>query len=137
MLADGLWYVECVGYPAIPRQCGRVRRSDNITADSRLRTLQDVNRAQWGVYPPIAVIAWSQGAIASDLLWREDILPENGYLHYLKTILSDLQLRVIRLEHLAYPMGMTRRDYPGPGKEDVKSPVAVMGKEDLRPRRKQ
>lgn len=82
-VADGLWYTECVGYPAVTTPMWPSAQIGQHNLGASVKAFADSYFAQWGVYPPIAVVSWSQGAIAADLWWTIDVLPESGYLHYL------------------------------------------------------
>lgn len=82
-VADGLWYSECIGYPAVTTPMWPSAQIGQHNLGFSIKNFADSFYQTWGFYPPIAVVSWSQGAIATDLWWTIDVLPETGYLHYL------------------------------------------------------
>jgi hypothetical protein len=131
--ADGLWYVECVGYPAVTTPMWPSAQVGQHNLGFAIKSFADEYRANFGVYPPICVVAWSQGAIASDLWWTVDVLPENGYLHYLLPYIYRIYnygdpLRCAGISH-----GNDVAGLPGPGKEDGVTTGGVGGPQDLTP----
>jgi hypothetical protein len=131
--ADGLWYVECIGYPAVTTPMWPSAQMGQHYLGFAIKAFEDECMARFGTYLPACVVAWSQGAIASDLWWTVDVLPEDGYLHYLLPYIYRIYnygdpLRCPGISHGDEVAGL-----PGPGKEDGQITGGVMGKEDLRP----
>lgn len=129
--ADGLWYCESIGYPAVTTPMWPSAQIGQHNLGRGVKAFADEFHGAFGFYPPICVTAWSQGAIASDLWWSEDVLPESGYLHYLK----DYVYRVynygdpIRAEGIS--IGDERAGLPGPGTMYGKPTGGVGGPKNL------
>jgi len=129
--ADGLWYTECIGYPAITTPMWPSAQIGQHNLGSRVKQFADWYFSVWGVYPPIKVVAWSQGAIAADLWWSIDVLPETGYLHYLKDYIYTIYnygdpLRTPGISH-----GNDFANLAPPGKLDGHTTGGIGGPQDL------
>jgi hypothetical protein len=131
--ADGLWYVESVGYPAITTPMWPSAQIGQHNLGFAIKNFADSYHQRWGFYPPICVIAWSQGAIASDLWWSVDVLSPGGYLHYLLPYIYRVFNYGDPLRCPAISMGDTYAGLPGPGTEDGEITGGVGGPLDLRP----
>lgn len=128
-VADGLWYVESIGYPAVTTPMWPSAQIGQHNLGFSIKMFADAFHAAFGFYPPICVIAWSQGAIASDLWWSQDVLPESGYLHYLLPYIY----RIYNYGDVLRTPGISHGDdaagLQGPGKTNG----GIGGKEDLTP----
>jgi hypothetical protein len=132
-VADGVWYVECIGYPAVTTPMWPSAQIGQHNLGFGIKRFADGYNAQWGHYPPIAVVAWSQGAIASDLWWTIDVLPDTGYLHYLLPYIYRIYnygdpLRCPGISH-----GQQLAGLPAPKKLDGVTTGGVGGPQDLTP----
>jgi hypothetical protein len=132
-IADGLWYVESVGYPAVTTPMWPSAQIGQHNLGFSIKNFADWYHDTFGYYPPISVVAWSQGAIAADLLWTVDVLPESGYLHYLKDFIYRIYNYGDPLRCPEISMGDTYAGLPGPGTEDGQITGGVGGPQDLRP----
>jgi hypothetical protein len=125
--ADGLWYVECIGYPAVTTPMWPSAQIGQHNLGFAIKMFADEFFAAFGFYPPIAVVGWSQGAIATDLWWTIDVLPESGYLHYLLPYIY----RIYNYGDILRTPGVSRGDdaagLQGPGKTHG----GIGGPEDL------
>lgn len=137
--ADGLWYVECVGYPAVTTpmmpsaQIGQHNLGFSVKVYADWYYQQSWPGKPAGSYGglAIAVVAWSQGAIASDLWWTVDVLPENGYLHYLLPYIYRIYNYGDPLRCEGISLGNDMAGLPGPGTQDGKPTAGVGGPQDL------
>lgn len=129
--ADGLWYVECVGYPALTVPMWPSAQIGQHNLGIAIKAFADEYKANFGYYPPICVVAWSQGAIASDLWWITDVLPENGYLHYLKDYIYRIYNYGDPLHAEGISLGDTLAGLPGPGTSGGKPTAGIGGPQDL------
>lgn len=132
---DGLWYSECIGYPAVTTPMWPSAQIGQHNLGFRTKAYADWHFQTYGTYEGLVIlwVAWSQGAIATDLAWTVDVLPENGYLHYLKPY-------IWRIYNFGDPLrcpGISHGDdyagLPGPGKEDGQITGGVGGTQDLTP----
>lgn len=130
-VADGLWYVECIGYPAVTTPMWPSAQIGQHNLGFAIKNFADSYKAQWGVYPPIAVVAWSQGAIASDLWWTVDVLPENGYLHYLLPYIYRVYNYGDPLRCEAISLGNDLAQLPPPGTMYGKPTAGIGGPQNL------
>ena len=113
--ADGLWYVESIGYPA---QTTPMLPSAQIGAHNLgtgVRAFADEYKAAFGVFPPTSVISWSQGTMAANYWWVHEVLDPAGRCH-------DLLPYVYRSYEFGQPwraegisIGDQRAGLPGPG----------------------
>lgn len=130
-VADGLWYVESVGYPAVTTPMWPSAQIGQHNLGLAIKAFADEYKASFGVYPPMCVVAWSQGAIASDLLWSVDILPADGYLHYLLPYIYRIYNYGDPLRAEGLSLGDTAAGLPGPGTQDGKPTAGIGGPQDL------
>jgi hypothetical protein len=129
--ADGLWYCETVGYPAVTTPMWPSAQVGQHNLGFSVKAFADQYKAIWGDYPPICVTAWSQGAIASDLWWTVDVLPETGYLHYLLPYIYRIYNYGDPLRAEGISMGDQLAGLPGPGTLEGKPTAGVGGPQDL------
>jgi hypothetical protein len=129
--ADGLWYCECIGYPAVTTPMWPSAQIGQHNLGFAIKTFADQYKAAFGFYPPIAVVAWSQGAIASDLWWTVDVLPSDGYLHYLLPYIYRIYNYGDPLRAEGISLGDQMAGLPGPGTQDGKPTAGVGGPQDL------
>lgn len=126
--ADGLCYVESVGYPAITTPMLPSAMIGQHNLGMATKAFADEFYSAFGFYPPIAWIAWSQGTMAADLCWSVDVLPATGYLHYLQPYIwrNYGYGQPFRCEGVSD--GDTRAGLPGPGTLYGKPTAGVGGK---------
>jgi hypothetical protein len=129
--ADGLWYVECIGYPAVTTPMWPSAQIGQHNLGFAVKAFADAFHQFWGYYPPICVVGWSQGAIVTDLWWTVDVLPEGGYLHYLLPYIY----RIYNYGDVLRCPGISRGDelagLPGPGKQNGAVTGGIGGPQDL------
>lgn len=79
--ADGLCYVESVGYPAVttPMLPSATIGAHNLGIATR--AFSDEFLAAFGFRPPLEIIAWSQGTMVADMWWRDYVLDPSGTCH--------------------------------------------------------
>jgi hypothetical protein len=125
--ADGLWYVESIGYPAVTTPMLPSAQIGAHNLGIAVRAFSDTFLGAFGLRPPIAVIAWSQGTMAADLWWRDYVLNPDGTCH-------DLLGTVYRSYGYGQPFrcegvseGDRRAGLPGPGTQDGKPTAGVGG----------
>lgn len=82
--ADGLLHCECVGYPALTANMGASATVGAHNLAVRIDAFARNFFGQFGFWPPIWIVTWSQGAWAFALFWRTYVLPASGLLNYLK-----------------------------------------------------
>lgn len=125
--ADGLWYVESIGYPAVttPMLPSATIGAHNLATG--VRAFSDEYFHNFNVRPPICVIAWSQGTMAADMWWRDEVLAETGSCH-------DLKSTIYRSYGYGQPWrcegvsdGDRRAGFAGPGTQDGKPTAGVGG----------
>lgn len=126
--ADGLWYVESVGYPAITTPMLPSAQIGQHNLGMAVKAFADAFHDFFGFYPPIAVISWSQGTMATDLWWITDVLPENGYLHYLKPYIYRIYNYGEPFRCEGVSIGDDRAGFAGPGTSEGKPTAGVGGK---------
>lgn len=126
-IADGLWYVESVGYPAATTPMIPSATIGQHNLGMAIRVFADQYRAAFGSFPPIVCIGWSQGTMAIDMMWNEDVVAEDGFLH-------DLLPFFYRCYEYGEPMraegisaGDARAGFEGPGKMYGKTTAGVGG----------
>jgi hypothetical protein len=134
-VADGLWYSECIGYPALTTPMWPSAQIGQHNLGFRVKAYADRYFAIHGTYDGLVmcVVGWSQGAIATDLWWSVDVLPANGYLHYLLPYVWRVYnygdpLRCPGISH-----GNDSAGLPSPGKLDGVDTGGVGGPLDLTP----
>lgn len=125
--ADGLVYVESVGYPA---RTTPMLPSAQIGAHNlgiAVRAFSDEFLAAFGFRPPIVIIEWSQGTMAGDIWWRDQVLNPDGNCH-------DLLPTIYRRHCFGQPwrtegisIGDDRAGFSGPGKLYGKPTAGVGG----------
>jgi hypothetical protein len=125
--ADGLCYVESVGYPAVTTPMLPSAQIGAHNLETAVRSFSDEYLAAFGFRPPIAVIAWSQGTMAADIWWRDLVLNPAGTSH-------DLLPTVYRSYGYGQPFrcegiseGDRRAGFAGPGTQDGKPTAGVGG----------
>lgn len=81
--ADGLFdsYLVPYGAATIP-MWGTVQQARELVV-AYLLWYAPAYKAAWGVYPPIILVGYSQGSMATDQVWLLDILADSGRLHFL------------------------------------------------------
>lgn len=125
--ADGLWYVESVGYPAVTTPMWPSAQIGQHNLGMAIKAFADEFHTNFKFYPPITLSAWSQGTMAAELMWTVDVLPETGYLHYLK----DYFYRMYDFGQPMRALGISHGDdaagFVGPGKTHQ----GVLGPKDL------
>lgn len=114
-VADGLWYTECIGYPAAttPMLPSATIGAHNLAVANR--AFSDEFLAAFGFRPPLAWISWSQGTMAANICWRDHVLAEDGMIHDLKPYIyrSYEYGQPWRCESIS--IGDDRAGLPGPG----------------------
>lgn len=126
--ADGLCYVESVGYPAITTPMLPSAQIGQHNLGIATKSFADEFHTVFGFYPPIAWIAWSQGTMAADLCWTVDVLPETGYLHYLKPYIYRIYNYGEPFRCEGVSIGDLRAGLAGPGTSEGKPTAGVGGK---------
>jgi hypothetical protein len=126
-VADGQWYVECVGYPAITTPMLPSATIGGHNLGVAVRSFADAFKVAFGFYPPICVVSWSQGTMAVNIWWTTEVLPENGTSHYLMPYIyrSYEYGQPWRAEGIS--IGDDRAGLPGPGKLYGKATAGVGG----------
>lgn len=132
-VADGLWYSECIGYPAVTTPMWPSAQIGQHNLSASVDRFAKAYKAQFGDYPPITIIAWSQGAIAADLWWTEDVLPENGSMHYLKDYVYRIYNYGDPLRAEGISLGNDLAGLPAPGKMYGKPTAGIGGPQNLTP----
>lgn len=82
-LADGLFDSYLVPYGAATVPMWPTVQQARELVVAFLLIYAPAYKAQWGVYPPIVLIGYSQGSMATDQLYTLDFLPEGGRLNFL------------------------------------------------------
>lgn len=125
--ADGLCYVESVGYPAVttPMMPSALIGAHNLA--TAVRAFSDEFLANFGFRPPIVIVAWSQGSMVADIFWRDYVLDPNGNCH-------DLLPTIYRSYGYGQPTrcegvseGDRRAGFAGPGTQDGHPTAGVGG----------
>lgn len=125
--ADGLVYVESVGYPAVttPMLPSATIGAHNLGI--AVRSFSDEFLSGFGFRPPISTIEWSQGTMAGDIWWRDQVLNPDGNCH-------DLLPTIYRRYCFGQPWrcegvdeGDRRAGLPGPGTSHGKPTAGVGG----------
>lgn len=130
-VADGLWYTECIGYPAVTTPMWPSAQIGQHNLGASIDRFAKSYKAQFGDYPPIAVVAWSQGAIAADLWWTVDVLPENGSMHYLLPYVYRIFNYGDPLRSEGISLGNDLAGLPGPGEMYGKPTAGIGGPQNL------
>lgn len=130
-VADGLWYTECIGYPANTTPMWPSAQIGQHNLGMAIKVFADTYKALFGVYPPIAVVSWSQGAIATDLWWTIDVLPKDGYLNYLKDYIYRIYNYGDPLRAEGISLGNDLAGLPGPGTLYGKPTAGIGGPQNL------
>lgn len=114
-VADGLWYVESIGYPAATTPMLPSAQIGAHNLGTGVRAFADEYRDAFGVFPAINTIEWSQGTMAGDIWWTTEVLPDGGRC-------NDLLPYIYRRYCFGQPwraegisIGDQRAGLPGPG----------------------
>lgn len=125
-IADGLWIRQPVGYPALVFP---MRQSYLQGVDQAVDDILRHERTTMVAFPhcKIALSGYSQGALVTDTLWRDEFLHPTGRLHHLLD-------RVVCIVNWGDPMrapGICRGNelagFPVPGKLDGHTTGGIAG----------
>lgn len=130
-VADGLWYAETIGYPAVTTPMWPSAQIGQHNLGASIDRFAKSYKAQFGVYPPICVVAWSQGAIAADLWWAVDVLPETGSMHYIKDYVYRIYNFGDPLRSEGISLGNDLAGLPKPGESHGKPTAGIGGPQNL------
>lgn len=138
-VADGLWYSECIPYPAKTTPMWPSAQIGQHNLGFRVKAYADWYYAQsWPGKPAgsyeglnINVVAWSQGGIAADLFWQVDVFPASGYLNYLKPYIGHIYIVGDPLRTSGISVGNDLAGLPGPGKLDGVTTGGIGGPKQL------
>jgi hypothetical protein len=129
--ADGLWYIETIGYPAVttPMWPSILIGAANLAAS--VRAFADLYKSLFGVFPPINLVGWSQGAAAVDVFWMNYVFNPSGSCHDL----LDFVYTIYNCGDVLRTPGISHGDdlagLPGPGTQDGVMTGGIGGPQDL------
>jgi hypothetical protein len=130
-IADGLLHCECVGYPALTANMGASAAVGALNTALRIDAFAKSYFAQFGYYPQIWVVGWSQGAWVLDLVWRQYVLASNGLLNYLKNYFWSIYNYGDVFRCSAISRGNDYGGFAPPGKVDNDVDGGIAGPEQL------
>lgn len=130
-VADGLWYTETIGYPAVTTPMMPSAQIGQHNLGFAIENFAASYKAAYGEYPPICVVGWSQGAIAVDLWWTQDVLPANGKMNYLKDYIYRVYNYGDPLRAEGISLGNDLAHLPTPGTMYGKPTAGIGGPQNL------
>lgn len=129
--ADGLWYIETIGYPAVTTPMWPSILTGVTNLNVSVQNFARSYKAEFGVYPPLNIVGWSQGAAVIDLWYQTHVWPEDGDSHDLLPFLYTIYNfgDVLRCPGLSY--GNDYAQLPPPGKLDGQTTGGIGGPRDV------